>query len=395
MSYGKYSSAINENLDGIKEYVWTDKIETILKIIRENSTYLSKYHNYKYQCYKKRLNYYRIPIIVLSAVNAFFAVGLQTYVQQPTISTLNSVMSLVCGIITSIELFLNIQKNMENDLLSHKDYYLLSLDIFKMLSIDRNKRIVDGRAYLDEKFADFQKYVQNSNVVDNNLTTDIDVIQEHITNIEKNGKIEFNPEKHEEKESWSKQFLGKFQKVYDNELYHISKNKKETTNSIQKYCNSPSQYEENENNYQNQQIRNFDKIYTCPFCVIPMTPVVPLSSIFVCNKCNYRYNVDFISYPTPEPTFPTRRAQILEPPSMRQEKEISFPNKNNLQTNRVRFAPPDSPTRQPTLTPPDSPTRQPTLTPPDSPRREVQAPISNDSFEINIRPDIEENINTV
>jgi len=383
MSYGKNSYSINDNVVGIKEYVWTDKIETILKIIRENSTYLSKYHNYKYQCYKKRLNYYRIPIIVLSAVNAFFAVGLQTYVQQPTISTLNSVMSLVCGIITSIELFLNIQKNMENDLLSHKDYYLLSLDIFKMLSIDRNKRIVDGRAYLDEKFADFQKYVQNSNVVDNNLTTDIDVIQEHITNIENNGKIEFNPEKHEEKESWSKQFLGKFQKVYDNELYHISKNKKETTNSIQKYSKFPSHYEENENNYQNQQIRNFDKIYICPYCNIKLTKVNPLSNILLCNNCNYRYDIDFISYSSPEPSFPTRRAQILEPPSTQQEKEISFPNKDFLQTNKVRFAPPDSPRSQPTLTPPESP------------RRDIQKPSSTDNFEINIRTDFEENINTV
>jgi transcription elongation factor Elf1 len=384
MSYGKYSSAINDNIVGIKEYVWTDKIETILKIIRENSTYLSKYHNYKYQCYKKRLNYYRIPIIVLSAVNAFFAVGLQTYVQQPTISTLNSVMSLVCGIITSIELFLNIQKNMENDLLSHKDYYLLSLDIFKMLSIDRNKRIVDGRAYLDEKFADFQKYVQNSNVVDNNLTTDIDVIQEHITNIEKNGKIEFNPEKHEEKESWSKQFLGKFQKVYDNELYHISKNKKETTNSIQKYCNSPSQYEENENNYQIQQIRNFDKIYICPYCNNRLTSIHPASNILVCSNCDYNYDINYMSRGFQEPA---RIAEILKPPSWQKEKEMSPQNKDFLQTHRVRFAAPESPTRQPS----DSPT----IIPPDSPRREIQPPVTNDSFDININAVVEENINTV
>jgi hypothetical protein len=253
-----------------------------------------------------------------------------------------------------------------------------------MLSIDRNKRIVDGRAYLDEKFADFQKYVQNSNVVDNNLTTDIDVIQKHITNIEKNGKIEFNPEKHEEKESWSKQFLGKFQKVYDNELYHISKNKKETTNSIQKYCNSPSQYEENENNYQIQQIRNFDKIYICPYCNNRLTSIHPASNTLVCSNCDYNYDINYMSRGFQEPA---RIAEILKPPSWQKEKEMSPQNKDFLQTHRVRFAAPESPTRQPS----DSPT----ITPPDSPRREIQPPVTNDSFDININAVVEENINTV
>jgi len=375
MSYRKSSYAINDNIVGVKEYVWTDKIETILKIIRENSTYLSKYHNYKYQCYKKRLNHYRIPIIILSALNAFFAVGLQTYVQQPTISTLNSVISLVCGIITSIELFLNIQKNMENDLLSHKDYYLLSLDIFKMLSIDRNKRIVDGRAYLDEKFADFQKYVQNSNVVDNNLNTDINLIQEHITNIEKNGKIDFNPEKHEEKESLTNYFFGKLQKVYDKELYNISKNKKETTNSIQKYSKFPSFYQENENDY-NQEMRNFDNMYICPYCNNQLTSVHPASNMLVCSNCDYNYDINYMSRGFQEPA---RIAEILKPPSWDKEKEISPQNKDFLQTHRVRFATPESPTRQP----------------PDSPRREPQPPVTNDSFEININTVVEENTNAV
>jgi hypothetical protein len=375
MSYRKSSYAINDNVVGVKEYVWTDKIETILKIIRENSTYLSKYHNYKYQCYKKRLNHYRIPIIILSALNAFFAVGLQTYVQQPTISTLNSVISLVCGIITSIELFLNIQKNMENDLLSHKDYYLLSLDIFKMLSIDRNKRIVDGRAYLDEKFADFQKYVQNSNVVDNNLNTDINLIQEHITNIEKNGKIDFNPEKHEDKESLTNYFFGKLQKVYDKELYNISKNKKETTNSIQKYSKFPSFYQENENDY-NQEMRNPDNMYFCPYCNNKLTSIHPASNTLVCSNCDYNYDINYMSRGFQEPA---RIAEILKPPSWQKEKEMSPQNKDFLQINRVRFAAPESPTRQP----------------PDSPRREPQPPVTNDSFEININAIIEENTNAV
>jgi hypothetical protein len=42
--------------------------------------------------------------------------------------------------LTSIELFLNIQKKMENDLMSHKDFYRLSIDIYKIISSSRKPK---------------------------------------------------------------------------------------------------------------------------------------------------------------------------------------------------------------------------------------------------------------
>ena len=152
---------------------WTPKIDAMLLILRENCNYMSKYHNYKYQLYKERLKWFRIPIIVLSATNAFTAVGLQSYVPQQIISTVNSILSLLCGILTSIELFLNIQKQMENDLTSHKDYYVLGMDIFKMVSLDLSKRNVNGREFLEEKLSAYKKLVQSSNIIDVDFYIDI------------------------------------------------------------------------------------------------------------------------------------------------------------------------------------------------------------------------------
>lgn len=154
------------------EYVWTESIERILDKMRINCVNLSEYHMFKYRRYKRYLMFFRIPIIVLSGANVFTSVGLQSYISQPSISIINSISSLICGIITSVELFLNIQKKMETDLVSHKDYYRLSIDIFKVISLERSIRKVDGKTFLDQKFSEYEKLIKGSNVFDSEYIFD-------------------------------------------------------------------------------------------------------------------------------------------------------------------------------------------------------------------------------
>jgi hypothetical protein len=75
-------------------------------------------------------------------------------------------MSLVTGLIGSIELFLQVQKKMESDLLYSRDFYLLAIDIYKVLSLEPKNRHGDGISYLDEKFNVYRKMVENSNILD-------------------------------------------------------------------------------------------------------------------------------------------------------------------------------------------------------------------------------------
>lgn len=167
------SESLASDTENTNHYGWTKRIEKVLDMVRVNCSNLSDYHNYKYQNYKTRLLYFRVPLIVFSAINAFAAVGLQPYMKQTGISTMNSTISLICGVITSIELFLNIQKKMESELSSHKDYYILSVQIFKVISMDRSQRKIDGRTFLDAKFAEYEKLIQNSNVSTNDFTGDV------------------------------------------------------------------------------------------------------------------------------------------------------------------------------------------------------------------------------
>jgi hypothetical protein len=96
-------------------------------------------------------------------------VGFQPYLNQTVISMTTCLLSLLCSIIGSIELYLAIQKQMENELLSSKDYYILSIDIFKMLNLNVENRNPDGKAYLEEKYAEYCEFMKKSNTIEKRL----------------------------------------------------------------------------------------------------------------------------------------------------------------------------------------------------------------------------------
>lgn len=76
---------------------------------------------------------------------------------------------VICGIISSIELFLSIQTTMEKELAASKEYYLLSVDIFKVLFLERSKRMMNGKLYLDDTYQKYCKIVESSNLVNHSI----------------------------------------------------------------------------------------------------------------------------------------------------------------------------------------------------------------------------------
>ena len=139
-----------------------DDIESILENIRCNSSILSNYHRKRYLQLKGRLKYYRLPIIVISAVNSVGAVSLQPFLDQGYISLINMFLSLTCGIIGSIELFFGFSKQMEVEMVGSKEFYVLSTDIYKYLSLKRENRIIEGAAFLTETYSRYIKLVESS-----------------------------------------------------------------------------------------------------------------------------------------------------------------------------------------------------------------------------------------
>ena len=144
---------------------WSTDIEGILENIRQNSVILSQEHKKRYFELKENLKYYKIPIIVISSCNSICAVGLQPYIQQSIISMITCVLSLFCSMIGSIELYLAIQKGMEDELISQRDYYLLSVDIYKTLSLVKEHRPIPAKEYLEKCYNSYCKLIESGNAL--------------------------------------------------------------------------------------------------------------------------------------------------------------------------------------------------------------------------------------
>jgi hypothetical protein len=152
---------------------WTEDIEIVLDKICKNSSVLSDAHKKNYFRLKNTLQYFRLPLIVISGINSVIAVGMQNYIEQKTISGITCILSLICSVIGSIELFLAIQKRVESELISSREYYLLSIDIKKTLLLSPEHRPVPAKDYLEKIYSNYIKLTEQSNLVRKGLKDEL------------------------------------------------------------------------------------------------------------------------------------------------------------------------------------------------------------------------------
>lgn len=143
----------------------SNDIEGVLDKIRQNSNLLANYHRKRYLTLKSRLKYYRIPIIVISALNSVGAVSLQGFLDQTYISLVNMFLSLIVGVIGSIEMFYQITKQLEIELIGSKEFYILSCDIYKWLSLEHTNRVSSPKEFLNESYTRYIKLIETSIVL--------------------------------------------------------------------------------------------------------------------------------------------------------------------------------------------------------------------------------------
>lgn len=155
-----------------------DDIEIILDNIRQNSVILSLHHKKRHYYLKEKIKWFRLPTIVLSALNSVFSVGLQPYMEQKTISITNCLISLVCGIIVSIEMFLSIESSMRSEQDSTKEYYLLSVDIQKYLLLNRENRQIEPQPFLEKCYNQYVKLYESSGLVKKNIKDSLTPLDE-------------------------------------------------------------------------------------------------------------------------------------------------------------------------------------------------------------------------
>jgi hypothetical protein len=141
---------------------WSDDIEITLTNISSNSGLISEHHRERYEILINQLKFYKIPVIVISGINSIFSVGLSAYIQQNVVSTLTCLLSLFVSVLSSIELYLSIQKKSEQELITYKSFYLLSVKINTMLSLEREHRQQDGDTFLSQILSEYESLFSNA-----------------------------------------------------------------------------------------------------------------------------------------------------------------------------------------------------------------------------------------
>ena len=152
-------------------------IDILLDKIRCNCSVLSRYHQKRYLSLKSRLKFYRIPILVLSALNSVTAVGLSPYLQQNYVSLLNMSMSLIVGIIGSVEMYYGINTQMEIESNGSRDFYILGTDIYKYLSLKEEHKSELSVEFLNTSYNRYIKLVETSLVLKKKVEDKLSIIE--------------------------------------------------------------------------------------------------------------------------------------------------------------------------------------------------------------------------
>ena len=148
---------------------WSVDKEAYLENMRINCILMQEQHKKQYFYLKNILQYFKLPVIIISAVNSVFISLGQAYIPQGQITTTSCVLALVCGVVGSIELYLGINAQMTQNLESQKEYSILSMNIFRMLSLRVDNRQIEGDVFLNDCFNQYIKLIENSSLLKNKI----------------------------------------------------------------------------------------------------------------------------------------------------------------------------------------------------------------------------------
>jgi len=146
-------------------YEWTSEIEDNLDLIRINSSQLSEHHHSTFLQKQQKLSTLKLPVILLSAANAYAVTGLRNMVNDNYLSISSTTVSSIISFLMVLEYLFSSFWKLETDLLKHKEFHSISQQIMYLLSMDKNLRKVDGKLFLDEKLSDYRKLAESSDII--------------------------------------------------------------------------------------------------------------------------------------------------------------------------------------------------------------------------------------
>ena len=140
-------------------------METLLNKLRLNCVLQAKRHTANYLYYKHVSKYFEIPTIILSVFSGSFAVGSDVFLDQELISVVSCGISIVITILTSIKLYMKINETLAIEQELSIKFKILSLDIYKFLSLTEEQRGISELEFLNKAYSSYVKLVEQSEVI--------------------------------------------------------------------------------------------------------------------------------------------------------------------------------------------------------------------------------------
>jgi hypothetical protein len=135
---------------------WTDMEELYLQKLHKSSAVLEEYNRNQYVAHTEQAKRYAIPIVIISSVNSVFSVSAGQFIPQNFVSVASALLSLICGVLSSITMLLKIQEKINNYIIVCKEFQKLKYEIGKELSVNRDKRTCNGIETISKLFNDYQ-----------------------------------------------------------------------------------------------------------------------------------------------------------------------------------------------------------------------------------------------
>ena len=149
---------------------WNDNVMGILDKIRRNSYAMSEKHRRRFLEFSSMSKYFDLPVIVCSVFSSSFS-GLNSVpVEKSTMITTS--ISMFIAVLTSIKLYLNLSSNINEEIGLSKDFYILSIDIFKVTQLNQDDRHIDPLEFVNGCYSRYIKLIEASSLLRKNIKND-------------------------------------------------------------------------------------------------------------------------------------------------------------------------------------------------------------------------------
>jgi hypothetical protein len=150
---------------------WNNEIISLLDKIRINSYTLSEKHRRRFVKFTSLSKYFDLPVIVCSVFSSSF--GSLGSVPADRSQMITTAISMFIAVITSMKLYLNLSNNINDEIALSKEFYILSVSIFKILQLREEDRHIPPLEFLNQSYSQYIKLIEQSSLLRHTLRKDM------------------------------------------------------------------------------------------------------------------------------------------------------------------------------------------------------------------------------